>query len=111
MKDALGLHKIGVAECALWRRKIGPARRMQRPANKGRDMPQAEDMEMKGWVVRSDVGTNPTWLKLNIMKARTNKFAVSDELRVAHVFDDFDEAQGVADDWSDAPGVWHVERL
>ena len=69
-----------------------------------------EDMEMKAWVVQSDIGAVRCWLKLNILKDRTSRFDITDEQRLAHWFSDFDEAQRVANDWSVVPGVWRVER-
>ncbi len=75
------------------------------------DVPQAEDMEMKAFVVRSDAGNKPSWLKLNVMKTYSGKYDTTDEERLAHQFGNYDEAQGIADDWSDVPGVWRVERV
>jgi hypothetical protein len=69
------------------------------------------DMEMKAFVVRSDVNNRPAWIKLNVLAHHMQKYDVTEERRIAHLFADFDDAQGVADNWSDVPGVWRVERV
>lgn len=74
-------------------------------------MPQVEDMEMKAFVVRGDVNNRPAWIKLNVMAHYMQKYDVTEDQRIAHQFLDYDEAQSVADAWSDVPGVWRVERL
>jgi hypothetical protein len=79
--------------------------------NRGELAVQVEDMECKTWVVRTDVGNKPSWLKLNVMKDRTQKFDTTDDERIAHQFNDHEEAENVAADWSDVPGVWYVERV
>lgn len=72
---------------------------------------QVEDQECKAFVVRSDVNNRPSWIKLNVLAHHMQKYDVTEEQRIAHLFSDYDEAQAVADNWSDVPGVWRVERV
>lgn len=74
-------------------------------------MHQVEDQEMKVFVVRSNVGNKPEWLKLNVMGDVRGRYDTTDDERIAWRFADFDDAQSVADGWSDVPGVWRVERM
>jgi hypothetical protein len=72
---------------------------------------QAVDMEVKGWVVRSDIAVKPAWLKQDQIPGGKPLFDLTENAAEAFVFDDFEYAQTAADIWSDAPGVWRVERV
>ena len=74
-------------------------------------------MEVKTWVVRSDVNVRPSWLKLariaRIARIESESYVydVTDDESQAHQFSEFDDAKLVANVWSDVPGVWSVERV
>lgn len=72
---------------------------------------QVEDQELKSWVVRSDVGVKPAWLKQDHIVGAKSILDVTEVEAEAHHFADFDHAQIAADIWSDVPGVWRVERV
>jgi len=65
------------------------------------------------YLVRSDIGIKPQWLR----EARSDDFAPhygfcdTSERKEAHVFEDLENAEHAASMWSDVPGVWYVTRL
>lgn len=63
-----------------------------------------------GFVVRTDVNLKPAWLK---RKPDANPNSIwqhdtTEDASEAEIFATFEEADDVACNWSDVPGVWRV---
>lgn len=59
-----------------------------------------------GFVVRSDVGVRPAWLCTHWLYSDTLDYTI--KVAEALVLRDYEQAQRLADMWSDIPGVWRV---